>query len=81
MNLFDDDRIPTPEECFQEYAYKSQLEKLEKECAHRKAVVETLESVEQYLRESIVSLSSTLSQLYALAGTLSQAGMQKNEEE
>ena len=58
-----------------------QLEKLEKECAHRKAVVDALESVEQYLRESIVNLSSTLSQLYALAGTLSQAGMQKNEEE
>lgn len=80
MNLFDDDRIPTPEECIQEFTYKSQLEKLEKECAHRKAVVETLESVEQYLRESIVHLSETLCQLYALAGTLSQSGMPKGEE-
>lgn len=80
MNIFDDNRIPTPEECIQEFTYKSQLEKLEKECAHRKDSVETLESVEQYLRESIVNLSSTLSQLYALAGTLAQSGISKNEE-
>jgi len=81
MKLFDDDRIPTPEECIQEFTIKSQLKKLEEEYAQRKTDVEILRGIEQNLRKSIVQLSGTLSQLYALTGTLSQAGMQKNKEE
>ena len=66
MNLFDDERIPTPEECIQEFTYKSQLQKLEQECAQRKASIEALRDIEQSLRKSIVQLSHTLSLLYEL---------------
>ncbi len=72
MNIFDDDRIPTPEECIQEWTFKSRIKELEQECAQRKATVEALRSVEQNLRESIIHLSNTLSQLYALTGNLAR---------
>ena len=70
----------TPEECVQEWTLKSQLKELEQECTQRKAMVKVLKCAEQDLRESIIHLSDTLSQLYALAGALSQSGMQKDEE-
>ena len=70
MNLFDDERIPTPEECIQEFTYRSQLQKLEQECAQRKASIEALRDIEQSLRKSIVQLSHTLSQLYELNASL-----------
>lgn len=70
MNLFDDERIPTPEECIQEFTYQSQLQKLEQECAQRKASIEVLRDIEQSLRKSIVQLSHTLGQLYELNASL-----------
>ncbi len=70
MNLFNDDHIPTPEECIQEYTYKNQLKKLEQECAQRKATIEALGDIEQSLRKSIVQLSHTLGQLYELNASL-----------
>ena len=70
MNLFDDERIPTPEECIQEFTYRSQLQKLEQECAQRKASIEALRDIEQSLRKSIVQLSHTLGQLYELNASL-----------
>lgn len=82
MKLFDDDRIPTPEECIQEFTIKSQLKKLEEEYAQRKTDVEILRGIEQNLRKSIVQLSNTLSQLYQLSGSLAQIGiLQKQEQE
>ena len=82
MKLFDDDRIPTPEECIKEFTIKSQLKQLEEEYAQRKSNVEILRSIEQNLRKSIVQLSNTLSQLYQLSGSLAQIGiLQKQEQE
>lgn len=81
MKLFDDDRIPTPEECIQEFTIKSQLKKLEEEYAQRKADVEILRSIEQTLRKNIVQLSGTLSQLYALTGSLTQIGIPQDQEQ
>ena len=74
MKLFDNERIPTPEECIQEFTYRSQLQKLEQECAQRQATVEALKDIEQNLRKSIVQLSGTLSRLYELSGSLVQSG-------
>ena len=82
MNVFDDDRLPTPEECIKEFSIKSQLKKLDEEYAQRKSDVEILRSIEQNLRKSIVQLSNTLSQLYQLSGSLAQIGiLQKQEQE
>jgi len=81
MKLFDDDRIPTPEECIQEFTIKSQLKKLEEEYAQRKTDVEILRGIEQNLRKSIVQLSGTLSQLYALTGSLTQIGIPQGQEQ
>ena len=79
MLLFDDDRVPTPEECIQEFTIKSQLKKLEEECAKRKTDVEALRTIEQTLRKNIVQLSSTLSQLYQLSGSLALIGMPQED--
>ena len=79
MNIFEDDRIPTPEECIQEWTFKSQLKELEQECAQRKATAEALRSVEQDLRDSIIHLSNTLSQLYALTGNLTRIEKTKDK--
>ena len=81
MLLFDDDRIPTPEECIKEFTIKSQLKQLEEEYAQRKSDVEILRSIEQNLRKSIVQLSSTLSQLYQLSGNLAQIGILQEQEQ
>lgn len=81
MKLFDDDRIPTPEECIQEFTIKSQLKKLEEEYAQRKTDVEILRNIEQTLRKNIVQLSGTLSQLYALTGSLTQIGIPRDQEQ
>ena len=81
MKLFDDDRVPTPEECIQEFTIKSQLKKLEEEYAQRKTDVEILRSIEQTLRKNIVQLSSTLSQLYQLSGSLAQIGIPQEQEQ
>lgn len=81
MLLFDDDRVPTPEECIQEFTIKSQLKKLEEEYAQRKTDVEILRNIEQTLRRNIVQLSGTLSQLYALTGSLTQIGIPQDQEQ
>lgn len=70
MNIFDDDRIPTPQECITEWDFKCQLKALEQECAQRKAMITALKDIEQTMRADIVRLSNTLSQLYDLAGKL-----------
>ena len=79
MLLFDDDRVPTPEECIQELTIKSQLQKLEEECAKRKTDVEALRAIEQTLRKNIVQLSTTLSQLYQLSGSLALIGIPQKD--
>lgn len=79
MLLFDDDRVPTPEECIQELTIKSQLKKLEEECATRKTDVEALRAIEQTLRKNIVLLSTTLSQLYQLSGSLALIGIPQED--
>lgn len=71
----------TLEECLQEFSVKSQLKELEDEYTHRKADVEVLRSIEQNLRKNIIQLSSTLSQLYALSGSLAQNGMPQEKEQ
>lgn len=70
----------TLEECIQEFSIKSQLKQLEEEYAQRKAEVEILRSIKQNLRKDIIQLSNTLSQLYALAGALTQNGKSGYEE-
>lgn len=70
MSIFDDDRIPTPQECITEWDFKCQLKALEQECAQRKAMIAALKDIEQTMREDIVRLSNTLGQLYDLAGKL-----------
>lgn len=70
MNLFDDDNIPTPEECIMEGNIKNRLKALEQEYAQRKATVDALRNIEQTMRANIVRLSDTLSQLYSLSGAL-----------
>ena len=80
MNIFNDDRIPTPEECLKEWDFQTRLKALEKECAQRESTVIGLRHIEQALREDIVKLSNTLSQLYAMAGALAQSGMPQHEE-
>ena len=80
MLFFDDDRVPTPEECIKEFTIVSQLKKLEVEYDQRKADVELLRNIEQNLRKRIIELSSTLSQLYALSGSLAQNGMSQDQE-
>ena len=80
MNLFDDEHIPTPEECIKEFTITSQLKELEAEYDQRKADVELLRNIEQNLRKRIIELSSTLSQLYALSGSLAQNGMSQDQE-
>ena len=70
----------TLEECLQEFSTKSQLKALEEEYAQRKADIEMLRSIEQNLRMSIIQFSNTLSQLYAMAGTLVLCKMPEDEE-
>ena len=81
MNIFDDDSIPTPAECFREFQLNEKLAQLDRECMQRKSTIDALRYIEQGLRKDIVTLSDTLSRLYSLVGTLSQAGMQRNEED
>lgn len=81
MNIFNDDRIPTPEECLKEWDFQTRLKALEEECAQRESAVMALQHAEQALRNNIVKLSGTLSQLYALAGTLALYGMPVDEEQ
>lgn len=71
----------TLEECLQEFSTKSQLKALEEEYAQRKADIEILRSIEQNLRKNIIQLSNTLSQLYALSGSLAQNGMPQEKEQ
>ena len=80
MNIFDDANVPTPEECFEELRFSDRLKALKKECSRLESTVTSLRYIEQTLRDDIVRLSSTLSQLYALAGNLTQSGMPKDEE-
>lgn len=79
MNI-DNEPTVTLEECIQEFSIKSQLKALETEYDQRKATVEALRSIEQNLRKNIIQLSRTLSQLYALSGSLAQSGMSQGEE-
>ena len=79
--IFDDASIPTPKVCLAEFQLNEKLATLDRECMQRKSTIDALRYIEQGLRKDIVTLSDTLSRLYSLAGTLSQAGMQKNEEE
>lgn len=81
MNIFDDDRIPTPVECLKEWDFQTRLKALEEECAQRESAVVVLQHTEQTLRNNIVKLSGTLSQLYALSGTLALCGMPVDEEQ
>ena len=81
MNVFDDDLIPTPAECFREFQLNEKLAKLDRECMQRKSTIDALRYIEQGLRKDIVTLSDTLSRLYSLAGTLSQSGMPNDKEE
>ena len=78
MKFFDDDHIPTLEECIKEYTLQSRLEQLEEEFNHRKADVESLRSIEEELRKNIIQLSGTLSQLYQLSGSLARVGITRD---
>ena len=71
----------TLEECLHEFSIKSQLKQLEEEYILRKADVEVLRSIEQNLRKNIIQLSGTLSQRYALSGSLVQNGMPQDQEQ
>ena len=75
MKFFDDDHIPTLEECIKEHTLQSRLEQLEEEIHHRQADVKSLRNIEEDLRKSIVQLSGTLSQLYQLSGSLAWIGI------
>ena len=79
--IFDDASNPTPKDCLAEFQLNEKLAALDRECMQRKSTIDALRYIEQGLRKDIVTLSDTLSRLYSLAGTLSQAGMQRNEEE
>lgn len=78
MNFFDDDHIPTLEECLKEHTLQSRLDELEEECTKRQADVEALKSIEEELRKNIVQLSGTLSQLYHLSGSLARVGITRD---
>ena len=78
MKFFDDDHIPTLEECIKEHTLQSRLEQLEEEFNHRKADVEALRSIEEELRKNIIQLSGTLSQLYQLSGSLARVGITRD---
>ena len=75
MKFFDEDHIPTLEECIKEHTLQSRLEQLEEECTKRQADVDVLRSIEENLRKNIVHLSGTLSQLYQLSGSLAWIGI------
>lgn len=81
MNIFNDDRIPTPEECLKEWDFQTRLKALEKECAQRESTVAALQHTEQTLRNNIVKLSGTLSQLYQLSGSLAQISIPQDQEQ
>lgn len=81
MNIFNDDRIPTPEECLKEWDFQTRLKALEKECVQRESTVIELRHIEQTLRKNIVQLSSTLSQLYQLSGSLAQISIPQEQEQ
>ena len=78
MKFFDDDHIPTLEECIKEHTLQSRREQLEGEFNHRKADVEALRSIEEELRKNIIQLSGTLSQLYQLSGSLARVGITRD---
>ena len=80
MKFFDDDHIPTLEECIKEHTLQSRLEQLEEEIHHRQADVKSLRNIEEDLRKSIVQLSGTLSQLYQLSGSLARISASKDNE-
>ena len=79
MKFFDDDHIPTLEDCIKEYTLQSRLEQLEEEFNQRQANVESLRSIEEDLRKNIVQLSGTLSQLYQLSGSLARIGITQDD--
>ena len=81
MDIFNDDRIPTPEECLKEWDFQTRLKALEKECAQRESTVAALQHTEQTLRNNIVKLSGTLSQLYQLSGSLAQISIPQDQEQ
>jgi uncharacterized coiled-coil protein SlyX len=81
VNIFNDDRIPTPEECLKEWDFQTRLKALEKECAQRESTVAALQHTEQTLRNNIVKLSGTLSQLYQLSGSLAQISIPQDQEQ
>lgn len=78
MKFFDDDHIPTLEECLKEHTLQSRLDELEEECTKRQADVESLRSIEEELRKNIIQLSGTLSQLYQLSGSLARVGITRD---
>ena len=47
MKFFDDDHIPTLEECIKEHTLQSRLEQLEEEINHRQADVKSLRNIEE----------------------------------
>ena len=80
MNFFDDDHIPTLEECLKEHTLQSRLDELEEECTKRQADVESLRNIEEDLRKNIVQLSGTLSRLYQLSGSLARISASRDNE-
>ena len=78
MKFFDDDHIPTLEECIKEHTLQSRLEQLEEEINHRQADVKSLRNIEEELRKNIIQLSGTLSQLYQLSGSLARVGITRD---
>ena len=75
MKFFDDDHIPTLDECLKEHMLQSRLEQIEEEINQRQVDVESLRNIEEDLRKNIVQLSGTLSQLYQLSGSLARIGI------
>lgn len=71
------DRIPTPLECIEEWNRKQalldEIGALKQEHEYLTSTVETLWETEHTLRQSIIRLSHTLSQLYELTGKMVEA--------
>ena len=79
MKFFDDDHIPTLEECLKEHTLQSRLDELTEEINQRQADVDALRSIEEDLRKNIVQLCNTLSQLYQMSGSLARIGITQDE--
>ena len=75
MKFFDDDHIPTLEECIKEHTLQSRLDELTEEINQRQVDVDALRSIEEDLRKNIVQLCNTLSQLYQMSGSLARIGI------